>query len=72
MDESAIQRPVAAHHSGALKGRAVVPGDKSISHRALILGSLAVGESRISGLLEAGDRSSKRPHPVGRGLGTLE
>jgi 3-phosphoshikimate 1-carboxyvinyltransferase len=55
MDESAIQRPVAAHHSGALKGRAAVPGDKSISHRALILGALAVGETRISGLLEAED-----------------
>jgi 3-phosphoshikimate 1-carboxyvinyltransferase len=32
-----------------------VPGDKSISHRALILGALAVGESRISGLLEGED-----------------
>jgi 3-phosphoshikimate 1-carboxyvinyltransferase len=32
-----------------------VPGDKSISHRALILGALAVGETRISGLLEADD-----------------
>ena len=33
----------------------MVPGDKSISHRALILGALAVGETRISGLLEAED-----------------
>jgi 3-phosphoshikimate 1-carboxyvinyltransferase len=32
-----------------------MPGDKSISHRALILGALAVGETRISGLLEAED-----------------
>jgi 3-phosphoshikimate 1-carboxyvinyltransferase len=32
-----------------------VPGDKSISHRALILGALAVGETRISGLLEGED-----------------
>jgi 3-phosphoshikimate 1-carboxyvinyltransferase len=42
--------------SGApLKGRARVTGDKSISHRALILGALAVGETRISGLLEGED-----------------
>jgi len=32
-----------------------VPGDKSISHRALIFGALAVGETRISGLLEGDD-----------------
>ena len=36
-------------------GRVRVPGDKSISHRALILGALAVGETRISGLLEGED-----------------
>lgn len=48
-------RPLAAHRSGPLRGSALVPGDKSISHRALILGSLAVGETRISGLLEADD-----------------
>jgi 3-phosphoshikimate 1-carboxyvinyltransferase len=38
-----------------LTGKVRVPGDKSISHRALILGALAVGESRISGLLEGED-----------------
>jgi 3-phosphoshikimate 1-carboxyvinyltransferase len=48
-------RPLAAYRSGPLKGTARVPGDKSISHRALILGSLTVGETRISGLLEAED-----------------
>jgi 3-phosphoshikimate 1-carboxyvinyltransferase len=47
--------PLAARRAGPLLGTAVVPGDKSISHRALILGALAVGETRISGLLEAGD-----------------
>jgi 3-phosphoshikimate 1-carboxyvinyltransferase len=36
----------------------VVPGDKSISQRALILGALAEGETRISGLLESGDVES--------------
>ena len=40
---------------GPLRGRAEVPGDKSISHRALILGALAVGETRITGLLEGQD-----------------
>ena len=44
-----------ARSAGPLTGRARVPGDKSISHRALILGALAVGKSRISGLLEGED-----------------
>ncbi|HRO11290.1 3-phosphoshikimate 1-carboxyvinyltransferase [Amaricoccus sp.] len=44
-----------AEASGPLTGRAEVPGDKSISHRALILGALTVGETRISGLLEGQD-----------------
>src|SRR5262245_2231667 len=47
--------PLAGRRSGALKGRTRVPGDKSISHRALIFGALAVGETRISGLLEGED-----------------
>jgi len=38
-----------------LTGKVRVPGDKSISHRALILGALSVGETRISGLLEGED-----------------
>ncbi len=41
--------------SGPLTGTIAVPGDKSISHRALIFGSLAVGETRVSGLLEGED-----------------
>ncbi|WP_424931517.1 3-phosphoshikimate 1-carboxyvinyltransferase [Amaricoccus macauensis] len=40
---------------GPLRGVAEVPGDKSVSHRALILGALAVGETRITGLLEGED-----------------
>ena len=47
--------PLEARKSSALAGRVRVPGDKSISHRALILGALAVGETRISGLLEGED-----------------
>ena len=41
--------------SPPLKGSLRVPGDKSISHRSLMFGGLAVGESRISGLLEGED-----------------
>src|SRR5580765_4861812 len=44
-----------ARGGAALSGHIRVPGDKSISHRALILGALAVGETRISGLLEGED-----------------
>ena len=47
--------PMEARASGPLAGKVRVPGDKSISHRALILGALAVGETRISGLLEGED-----------------
>src|SRR6267142_366350 len=53
--EHAIKTPTAARRSGPLRGRVRVPGDKSISHRALIFGALAVGETRISGLLEGED-----------------
>jgi len=48
-------RSMTARRSGPLQGTAAVPGDKSISHRALILGALAIGETRIAGLLEAED-----------------
>src|SRR5271170_3415982 len=47
--------PLTARRNGPLAGRARVPGDKSISIRALILGALAVGETRVSGLLEGED-----------------
>jgi 3-phosphoshikimate 1-carboxyvinyltransferase len=47
--------PLESRSSGPLTGKVRVPGDKSISHRALILGALAVGETRISGLLEGED-----------------
>ena len=48
-------QPMTSRRSGPLKGQADVPGDKSISHRSLILGALAVGETKISGLLEGED-----------------
>jgi len=40
---------------GPLRGELRVPGDKSISHRALICNALADGEARISGLLDSAD-----------------
>ena len=47
--------PMTARRGAALRGVAEVPGDKSISHRALILGALSVGETKITGLLEGQD-----------------
>ena len=47
--------PMSARRAGPCKGRVRVPGDKSISHRALILGALAIGRTNISGLLEGDD-----------------
>lgn len=47
--------PMTSHRAEPLTGRAEVPGDKSISHRSLILGAMAVGETKISGLLEGDD-----------------
>ncbi|CUH63398.1 3-phosphoshikimate 1-carboxyvinyltransferase [Thalassovita autumnalis] len=47
--------PMSSHKCGPLKGEAHVPGDKSISHRSLIFGAMAVGETVITGLLEGED-----------------
>jgi 3-phosphoshikimate 1-carboxyvinyltransferase len=52
-DQTARPRSFAA--SAPLKGRIAIPGDKSISHRALMLSALAVGTSRVTGLLEGHD-----------------
>lgn len=49
-DETLSARP-----GGPLAGRARAPGDKSISHRALILGALAHGRTEVTGLLEGDD-----------------
>ncbi|BAQ16015.1 3-phosphoshikimate 1-carboxyvinyltransferase [Methyloceanibacter caenitepidi] len=50
-----MPQPLTARRSAAISGRVKVPGDKSISHRALILAGLATGRTRIEGLLEADD-----------------
>ena len=47
--------PMTSSACGPLSGTAEVPGDKSISHRSLILGAMAVGETTITGLLEGQD-----------------
>ena len=55
MSHAAPPSPLTARRAGALTGRVRVPGDKSISQRALILSALTVGETRITGLLEGED-----------------
>lgn len=55
MNAAVIPKPMSARRAAPLKGRVRVPGDKSISHRALIFGALATGTTRITGLLEAED-----------------
>lgn len=55
MSGSGVTKPMVARAGAPLKGEASVPGDKSVSHRSLILGALAIGETRIEGLLEGDD-----------------
>jgi 3-phosphoshikimate 1-carboxyvinyltransferase len=66
---NANSAPLTARRAGPLTGTAQVPGDKSISQRALILGALADGETRITGLLESGDVHSTAG--ALRGLGAI-
>ncbi len=47
--------PLISRKASGLKGRIRVPGDKSMSHRALMFGAVAIGETVITGLLEAED-----------------
>ena len=54
-NDVAPARPRRFLPSGPLRGTIRVPGDKSISHRSIMLGALAVGETRVSGLLEGED-----------------
>ena len=61
--------PVTARASGPLSGRVRVPGDKSISHRAMIFGLLAIGETRVTGLLEGED--VLRTADAARALGAI-
>lgn len=55
MSAGVIAKPALARKSMALRGTVRIPGDKSISHRALMLGGLAAGRTRIADLLEGED-----------------
>ena len=55
MSSTGMPIVMSSQKCGPLTGEVHVPGDKSISHRALILGALAVGETKITGLLEGED-----------------
>lgn len=70
----APNRPVVSSRSRKLAGQVTVPGDKSISHRALILASQAIGTSRILGLLEGEDvlNTAKALRSLGVHIHTLE
>jgi len=62
--------PLTSGTASALSGRLRAPGDKSVSHRALILGALAVGRTRVSGLLEGEDvlRTAAAMGALGAGI----
>jgi 3-phosphoshikimate 1-carboxyvinyltransferase len=66
--------PLAGRPGGALAGRTRVPGDKSMSHRALMLGALAVGRTTIAGLLEGDDvrRTAAAMAALGATIGCRE
>jgi 3-phosphoshikimate 1-carboxyvinyltransferase len=55
MDHIAARPLTSARPAAPLHGTVAVPGDKSISHRALMFGALAIGETRITGLLTGED-----------------
>ena len=55
MSASQTKRPLASAKSGPLTGDIRVPGDKSISHRSLMFGGLAIGMTKVTGLLEGED-----------------
>ena len=50
-----VKSPLIARQSDGLRGVVRVPGDKSISHRSLMLGAVSVGQTEITGLLESAD-----------------
>ena len=47
--------PLLARRGSPLEGRVSAPGDKSISHRSLLFGALAIGETQVHGLLKSDD-----------------
>ncbi len=74
MSHDSTPSPITAQAGTALRGRLRPPGDKSISHRAIILGLLSLGETRIEGLLEGDDvlrtaAAARRSAPASTGTG---
>ncbi len=55
MSTPGTARPLTSRRAQPLSGTADIPGDKSVSHRALIFGAMAVGETVVTGLLEGED-----------------
>ncbi|CUA92974.1 3-phosphoshikimate 1-carboxyvinyltransferase [Pannonibacter indicus] len=55
MSHASTPRPLRSRAASALTGRIRVPGDKSVSHRSLMFGALAVGRTTVTGLLEGED-----------------
>ena len=72
MAVAAPAAPLLLPGGGSLAGRVRVPGDKSISHRALLFGAIAEGETRIEGLLPAEDPLSTAACLRAMGVGVSE
>ena len=73
MSHDSEPQPLTASPGAPLRGALKPPGDKSISHRAMILGLLAIGETRIEGLLEGDDvlRTAAAARALGAGMERL-
>ncbi|WP_336489870.1 3-phosphoshikimate 1-carboxyvinyltransferase [Methylobacterium nigriterrae] len=73
MSHDSEPQPLTASPGAALRGALRPPGDKSISHRAMILGLLAIGETRVEGLLEGDDvlRTAAAAKALGAGVERL-
>ncbi|QEE40418.1 MULTISPECIES: 3-phosphoshikimate 1-carboxyvinyltransferase [unclassified Methylobacterium] len=73
MSHDSPPQPLSAAPGSPLKGRLRPPGDKSISHRAMILGLLSQGETRVEGLLEGDDvlRTAAAAKALGAGIDRL-
>ncbi|GBU18922.1 MULTISPECIES: 3-phosphoshikimate 1-carboxyvinyltransferase [Methylobacterium] len=73
MSHDSAPSPLTAAPGNPLRGASRPPGDKSISHRAMILGLLAIGETRIEGLLEGDDvlRTAAAARALGAGMERL-
>jgi 3-phosphoshikimate 1-carboxyvinyltransferase len=67
-----LKGPLTCDRRGPLRGAITVPGDKSISHRSILFGALAVGETRVTGILDAEDVHSTRKAVVRLGAAIRE